>query len=147
MAAIVANSASAAFTTGHRKWINASGETINEAAVVCSNVGTFTLKTTFAGSEVELTAGKLVCSSNTKIATTGSGSSQMAVDSGTLIFSEVSVLKPAGCTVPESTITTEPLSTNLEMEGSVVYDKFVPTSGEKFAVCESANARPKATTT
>jgi hypothetical protein len=134
MAAIVANSASAAFTTGHSRWLDSSGNTLTEAPVTCSNVGTFTLLSTIAGSEVELTAGKLACSSNAKIATTGSGASQMAVDSGTLVFSEVTVMKPLGCTVAESTITTEPLSTNLEMEGTAVYDKFVPTSGEKFAV-------------
>ena len=129
LAAVSASSALATATTPSQShWIVAetqlaSGET---REVKCSKDGTenLTLKGTVAGSETEITAGKVECISTPEIKQEGS----QAIATGELKFSELSVTKPAGCNTAAS-ITTKPLTVKLYREGSTVYELFEPTAG------------------
>jgi hypothetical protein len=75
---------------------------------------------------VKITATGVECVSS-KIEQSGN----MAIDSGKIKFTGVTIDEPSGCTIP-STLETNQLNTKLEEEGSTVYDLFEPASGTTF---------------
>jgi hypothetical protein len=107
--------------------------------VKCSKRGetNFILEGLVLGAETELTATGVECKEST-LSNTVVGTENMAVDAGRLNFTGVTVMKPAGCSVTGGEVTTEPLSTRLEMDsagGGTTYDRFEPLAGAsgKFA--------------
>jgi len=130
LAAVFAGSASATATTTKSFWTTggaalASGST---AAVKCSAAENFILKGTVAGAETEIKATTLECPSGAVIKQEG----EQAIATGTLKFSGLTVLKPAGCKTNAS-ITTKALTAKTFMEGTTVYTKFEPTTETTFA--------------
>jgi len=130
LAAVFASSAFATATTTKSFWREAgtklsSGTT---KAVKCSAGASFILKGTVAGAETEIKAAKLECPSGDVIKQEG----EQAIATGTLKFSELTVLKPAGCKTNAS-ITTKALTAKTFMEGTTTYERFAPTEGEVFA--------------
>lgn len=139
LGAIIASSAFAAATTTAKPWVVngsvLSGSKTAEAEIVSGTKAQFA--TTVSGTAVELEATGIGCSGCSLVNTSGS-----AMGSGELVFSGVTVAKPAGCSVA-STITTKPLTVEADYEsGSIVYVKFEPTAGAEkgFATVELTGA-------
>lgn len=129
LAAVFASSAFATATTSNSHWRVAgtklsSGET---REIKCSKAGTenLVLAGTVAGAATEITATTLECPSGDVIKQEG----EHGIATGTLKFSGLTVVKPAGCTTSAS-ITTKALTAKIYMEGSTVYTRFEPTAGE-----------------
>jgi hypothetical protein len=97
---------------------------ITNETVTPSAGKTFVLKSVVAKEAFEMTATTL----------TGEGAviTKGGTDSGKLIFSGLTVVKPAGCKTTEK-ITTKALKTELVEKGGVLYDKFFPAEGTTFA--------------
>jgi hypothetical protein len=156
LGAVLASSAFATPVTKKSQWESgAKGETAitGTPAVKCSKRGeeNFTLKGVVLGAETELTATNVECKEST-IFNKVVSSENMAEDAGRLNFTGVTVMKPAGCSVTGGEVTTEPLSTRLEMDsagGGTTYDRFEPTAGAtgkfasiKIAGCAIAGTYP-----
>ena len=129
LAAVFASSAFATATTTKSFWREAgtklsSGTT---KAVKCTASTPFIFKFSVAG-EIEIEAQKLECPSGDVIKQEG----EQAIATGTLKFSGLTVMKPAGCKTNAS-ITTKPLTAKTFMEGATTYERFAPTEGEVFA--------------
>jgi hypothetical protein len=132
--ALAGITASSAFATaeesnGHWKVSGAtlaSGESRNVTCTKDSEAGNFKLAGKVLGTAVELEATGVECLES-KITQSGN----LAQDSGKLKFTGVSVVAPVGCGT-STTITTSALTTQVFMEGTKVYDRFKPTSGETF---------------
>jgi hypothetical protein len=143
LAAVFASSAFATATTTNSNWFVVgktpqplpSGET---AAAKCSAAENFALKGTIAGVEVELKATGLECVSGAVIKQEG----EHAIGTGQLKFTGVSVVKPATCKTPAS-ITTNALTAKTYMEGTTVYTRFEPTTGETLATVELTECTAK----
>jgi hypothetical protein len=130
LAAVFASSAFATATTTNSFWREAgtklsSGTT---KAVKCSAAENFILAGTVAGAATEIKATTLECPSGDVIKQEG----EHAIATGTLKFSGLTVVKPAGCKTNAS-ITTKALTAKIYMEGTTTYTRFAPTEGEVFA--------------
>ncbi|MGH2938701.1 MAG: hypothetical protein ACRDPE_11350 [Solirubrobacterales bacterium] len=133
LAAVMASSAFAAATTGKSQWYVGGAKLANGASknVTCKSTGNLTLEGTVLGLKTKLTATGVECLESV-IKQEGTGASGMAIDSGKLRFTGVTVDEPEGCSVTGGTLTTEKLNTFVQMDGTKVYDKFQPASGETF---------------
>jgi len=123
---VFASSAFATAVTTNSNWYVAgtklaSGET---REIKCSKDGSLVLRSTAFGG-IEITAGKLECPSGGVIKQEG----EHGITTVTLKFSELTVMKPTGCT-SASSITTKALVAKTLMEGTTTYVKFEPTEGE-----------------
>ncbi|MCW2982184.1 MAG: hypothetical protein JWO14_3911 [Solirubrobacterales bacterium] len=133
MAALMISAVAAASASAHTWKI--AGTSLSGSNGVTAELasGTHaTLTGTLLGQEFVLDAGHLT-SEEGKITQNGT----VAEDSGKLIFSELTVTKPANCSVT-SPIKTKALKTELVAHtGSThAFDKFAPASGEVFATIE-----------
>jgi hypothetical protein len=131
LGAVMASSSFGAATTGKSQWYVAGAKLAAGASkeVTCKATGTLTLESEVLGEHTKLTATGVECI-GAKITQESSGSTGMAIDSGKLKFTGVTIDEPAGCKVP-TTLTTEELKTFVQMEstGTTVYDKFEPATG------------------
>ncbi|HXF30549.1 MAG TPA: hypothetical protein VN522_03430 [Solirubrobacterales bacterium] len=124
--AVTADNAFAAPTTGKSHWNVNVAKLSGTSAFACSSTGTFSLKSSIAGSPLWLTANPVSClTPNSLIANTTVSGVEMAVDSGEILFDDVIVMEPAGCVTYNDNFLTEKLASNIEMDGSTVYDRFV----------------------
>jgi len=133
-AALVISAVAAAAASAHTWTISGSNLASGSSETVAAELAagsTATLTGTLLGQEFVLNSTKLT-SEEGKI-TQGSN----AEDSGKLVFSELTVVKPAGCHVT-SPIRTKALKTELVSRtgDEQAYDKFTPASGETFATIE-----------
>lgn len=131
LGAVLASSASATATTGLASW-KINGKAITTHAVTCrigehEGASRFTLSTSLLGQSITLTATGVNCPES-RIFNEGGA----AKDEGFIEFTGVTVDEPAKCTVPNGTVKTNLLSTELYMEGTKVYDRFVPKTGTVF---------------
>lgn len=112
----------------------ASGKA-NGQAVTCSTEESFFITSTVGASEtpLKLKATGVSCPGG-KIY----NESSKAREESKLKFTGVTVVEPAGCEVSGGTIETEPLSTQVFMEGTKVLQRIAPASGENFAEFEIA---------
>jgi hypothetical protein len=113
-------------TTG--KW-NVAGTTLSGSETVNCHVKSGTsiiLGATIGGASLKLNATGVECVESTIFHDSG-----FARDAGKLKFTGVTVVAPTGCQTTSS-LTTKALKTQLFMEGTTVYDKFTPASGETF---------------
>jgi hypothetical protein len=81
---------------------------------------------TLGGGVIKITASGIECVESTIFNEGG-----FARDAGKIKFTGVTVVEPAGCKTTSS-LTTKALKSQLFMEGTTVYDKFAPSSGETF---------------
>ncbi|HXF32337.1 MAG TPA: hypothetical protein VN522_12525 [Solirubrobacterales bacterium] len=141
LGAMTAGSVFAAPATVKSYWLENGATPSGSTATKCSKASeSLSLKSTVAGSPVWLTATAVECVTGSKIEHTPVEGVEMAVGSGTLRFTGLTVMEPAGCTVAESTITTEPLVSNVELEGESVYQKIAPAPGKtKLATVKLRN--------
>jgi hypothetical protein len=151
LGAVLASSAFATAETKPSRWyVNGVGlNAAQKANVTCKGTervgqvageGNLKLVSKVLGEEFVITGTGIEClphvttETNARIEQTGEGTvanPYVAEDFGKFKFTGLTVSKPAGCKVPTS-ITTEALKSEIYMEGTNVYDKFVPT-GEFFA--------------
>jgi hypothetical protein len=127
LAAVFASSSFATASTVTGTWKVAgtaltSGET---REFKCSAAEEFVITATVAGAATEIKASTLECPSGDVI----KQESTHAIATGTLKFSGLTVVKPAGCSTSAS-ITTKAVTAKIYEEGATVYERFEPTAGE-----------------
>jgi hypothetical protein len=138
LGAVMASSAFALPTTpvGTQLYVNGVKKAAGASeSLVCSAGTPLILKGTVAGAATEIKAKKLTCA-GAKLNQVGTGGMVEAV--GKLVFSELEVLKPAGCKTAASIETAE-LKARIFTEGALTtYVRFAPkaetTETEQFAV-------------
>lgn len=133
LGAVAANAASAEqWTVGTEG--TGPGTTLSSETVSVSG-GPWTLSSTVLGTTVELHAESVSCTSGVECKIFGAGES-----SGKLTYNNVTVVKPANCTVPGGSITTNALKDKVIMDptaaSSTVFDKFEPVTGTTFVEIE-----------
>ncbi|MGH2938700.1 MAG: hypothetical protein ACRDPE_11345 [Solirubrobacterales bacterium] len=138
LAAVMASSALGAATTGKSQWYVGGVALANNASkeVTCKSTGNLTLEGTVLGLKTKLTATGVECVESkieqVEVENAKKEKEKMAIDSGKLRFTGVTVDEPEGCSVTGGTVTTEKLNTFVQMDGAKVYDKFQPALGETF---------------
>jgi hypothetical protein len=135
LGAVLASGALAAATTSDATWrTGASGTVLSGSAGIASEqVGESTFATTVSGQAVELHSTNIECEGCTI-----ENSGGTAVGAGKLVFTGVTVAKPAGCSVA-STITTKALKVKADyMIETQNYILFEPSAGTEtgFATIE-----------
>jgi len=138
LAGITAGSALAAATetTGHWKVGGTALATGESRDVLCATdtetSSNFKLIGKVAGSAVEVEASGIECP-EASIFQAEEGGHGYARDSGKLKFTGLKVNTPAACST-SATLTTNPLTSQIMMEGTKVYDRFKPSSGMTIVV-------------
>jgi hypothetical protein len=129
LGAVLASSAFAAATTTDVKWYTGASpgtELVGSQTATAAQVGTGTFTTKVSGTEIVLHATGTECI-ECKIENSGG----VAIGTGKLKFTGVTVEKPAKCTTVTS-IETKALSVTADwMIGETDYIKFVPAKGEE----------------
>jgi hypothetical protein len=126
LAGITAGSAFATAVASKGHWVVSGAKLSGSKTVICAKAtggANFKLVGKVLGTAIEFEATGIEC-----VESTISNPGGFAVDSGKLKFTGVKIVAPAGCSTT-STLTTAALSTQVYMEGTTVYDRFVPTSG------------------
>lgn len=130
---VTASSAFAAPSTIKGYWLVKGATPSPSASVKCSKASEkISLKGTIAGVSTSITATGVECPTGSKIENATVEQAEMAIGSGTLKLTGVTLMEPAGCGIAE-TITTESLATKLEMDGESIYDRIAPATGTRLA--------------
>jgi hypothetical protein len=132
-AVVVVNSAFGTATETKGFWNKAGVKLASgtKLAVTCGNTGNFVLESTVGASNTPL---KLEASTVTCPGGEIFNESEKAKATGKIKFSGVKVIKPEGkCVVTGGTVETVALKGQVWMEGTTMYERFAPASGETFA--------------
>jgi hypothetical protein len=126
LTAVFASSAfaTASTTNGHWKVAGTQLTSGQTKELKCSAAENFVLKVPLTGAEAEIKATALECPATDVIKQEG----EHAIATGTLKFSGITLVKPAGC-ITGASITTKALTAKIYMEGATVYMLFEPTAG------------------
>lgn len=139
LGAIMANSAFAENSfKGGGTWLVAGSKLAegeaNAKALTTTAVGASTLTTTVGGTKLVLSSSNITCLGCTIDNTAGT----VATIMGSLSFTEVSVVEPAGCSVVGGKVESKALTATLGMGGTGTGAtlQFAPLTGETFATLE-----------